>query len=74
MKEFLKKNLSWYHIVGILFFTALSILYWYKSGQYSDNILKKNIILIVIWGILIGYILADMVKNAVKRNNNEEEK
>ena len=74
MKKFLHKNLSWYHIAGILFFTALSVLYWYKSGQYSDNVLKNSIYLMIIWGILVGYILADMVKNAVKRNKNDEEK
>lgn len=72
MREFLKKNLNWYHLIGMVMFTILSVLYWYKSGQFSDNILKNNILLMIIWGLLVGYITADMVSNAVKRKDNQE--
>ena len=56
----------------MILFTILSVLYWYKSGQFSDNILKNNILLMVIWGLLVGYITADMVSNAMKRKDNQE--
>lgn len=70
MKEFLKKNFNIYHWIGMVLFTILSIFYWYKSGQFSDNVLKNNIILMIIWGLLVGYITADMVSNAMKRKDN----
>jgi hypothetical protein len=72
MREFLKKNFNLYHLIGMILFTLLSVLYWYKSGQFSDNILKNNILLMVIWGLLVGYITADMVSNAMKRKDNQE--
>ena len=72
MREFLEKNFNWYHLIGMILFTLLSVLYWYKSGQYSDNILKNNILLMIIWGLLVGYITADMVSNAMKRKDNQE--
>ena len=68
----MKKNFNWYHLIGMILFTVLAVLYWYKSGQYCDNILKNNIILMIIWGLLVGYITADMVSNAVKRKDNQE--
>ena len=72
MREFLEKNFNWYHLIGMILFTLLSVLYWYKSGQYSDKILKNNILLMIIWGLLVGYITADMVSNAMKRKDNQE--
>ena len=72
MKEFLKKNFNLYHFIGMILFTFLAVIYWYKSGQFSDNILKNNILLMIIWGLLVGYITADMVSNAVKRKDNQE--
>ncbi len=72
MKEFLRKNLNLYHLIGIILFVALSVFYWYKAGQYNDNVLQNNLFLMIIWGILVGYLLADMVSNAMKRKNNEE--
>ena len=72
MKEFLKKNFNRYHLTGMILFTFLAVLYWYKSGQFSDNILKNNILLMIIWGLLVGYLTADLVSNAVKRKDNEE--
>lgn len=72
MKEFLKKNLNIYHIIGIIIFVALSFFYWYKAGQYSEKILQNNLFLMILWGILVGYIFADMVNNAVKRNKEKE--
>lgn len=72
MKEFLRKNLNLYHLIGIILFVALSIFYWYKAGQYNDNVLQNNLFLMIIWGILVGYLLADMVSNAMKRKKEEE--
>ena len=72
MREFLEKNFNWYHLIGMILFTLLAVLYWYKSGQYSDNMLKNNILLMIIWGLLVGYITADMVSNAMKRKDNQE--
>ncbi len=72
MKEFLKKNVNIYHIIGVIIFAALSFFYWYKAGQYSDKILQNNLFLMILWGILVGYILADMVNNAVKRSKEKE--
>jgi hypothetical protein len=72
MREFLKKNFNWYHLIGMILFTLLAVLYWYKSGQFSDNMLKNNILLMIIWGLLVGYITADMVSNAMKRKDNQE--
>ena len=72
MKEFLRKNLNLYHLIGIILFVALSVFYWYKAGQYNDNVLQNNLFLMIIWGILVGYLLADMVNNAMKRKKEEE--
>ena len=72
MKEFLRKNLNLYHLIGIILFVALSFFYWYRAGKYSDNMLQNNFFLMIIWGILVGYLLADLVSNAMKRKNNEE--
>lgn len=72
MKEFLRKNLNLYHLIGIILFVALSVFYWYKAGQYNDNVLQNNLFLMIIWGILVGYLLADMVSNAMKRKKEEE--
>lgn len=71
MKEFLRKNLNLYHLIGIIFFVALSVFYWYKAGQYNDNVLQNNLFLMIIWGILVGYLLADMVSNAMKRKKED---
>ncbi|MCQ2271825.1 MAG: hypothetical protein MJZ72_03440 [Bacteroidales bacterium] len=67
MKDFLKKNFNLYHIVGIVFFEFIAVFYWYKKGQFSDNFLQNNLFLMIVWGLLVGYIIADLVKNAVNR-------
>ncbi len=72
MSDFLKKNLNLYHLIGMILFVALSVFYWYKAGQYSDKVLQNNLFLMIVWGVLVGYILADMVSNALKRNKDEE--
>ena len=72
MSDFLKKNLNLYHLIGMILFVALSVFYWYKAGQYSDKVLQNNLFLMIVWGVLVGYILADMVSNAQKRNKDEE--
>ena len=72
MREFLRKNVNLYHFIGMILFTILAVFYWYKSGKYSDNILKNNILLMIVWGLAVGYITADMVSHAMKRKDNEE--
>lgn len=67
--DFWKKNLTWWHVAGITAGLLLSLLYWYKSGQFSDNILKKSPVLMAIWGILTGYILVDLVKSSKNRDD-----
>ena len=70
--SFLKKNFSTIHIIGIILGWILAVVYWYKSGKYTDNILKNNVILISIWGILIGYITFDFIKNAMNKKEDNE--
>lgn len=72
LKDFIKKNFTWYHLIGIVFCVAFAVVYWYKKGQYSDKILQSNLILMIVWGILIGYIFIDMVFNAKNRKDKEE--
>ena len=71
-KDFWKKNFSWMHIVAMAVGLLLSLLYWYKAGQFSDNILKKSPILMAIWGLLIGYILMDLVRSSKDRQERNE--
>lgn len=71
-KDFWRKNLSWMHIAAMAVGLLLSLLYWYKAGQFSDNILKKSRILMAIWGLLIGYILIDLVKSSKDRQDKNE--
>ena len=73
MNEFLKKNFSWYHIIGMVVACGLSMIYWVKSGQFSDQILKSNPYLMALWGILTGYILMDLVFNARNRKENQKD-
>ena len=70
--DFWKKNLNWLHVAGIVAGVLLALLYWYKSGQYSDNILRKSPILMAIWGLLTGYILIDLVKSSKNRDEKNE--
>lgn len=71
-KDFWRKNLSWMHIAAMAVGLLLSLLYWYKAGQFSDNILKKSPILMAVWGLLIGYILIDLVKSSKDRQDKNE--
>ncbi|MDR3047953.1 MAG: hypothetical protein LBU51_10180 [Bacteroidales bacterium] len=67
IKSFFKMNFSILHVVGIIIGIILSLLYWYKKGQFTDNILKNNVYLIAIWGGLVGYVVFDLVKSALKK-------
>ena len=73
MNEFLKKNFNWFHIVGMVVGCGLSMIYWAKSGQHSDQILKSNPFLMALWGILTGYILMDLVVNARTRKDKDHD-
>lgn len=70
--DFWKKNFTWWHAAGMAVAVLLSLLYWYKSGQFSDNILKNNPILMTLWGLLTGYILMDLVKSSKNRDEKKE--
>ena len=60
------------HLVAMAVGVLLSMLYWYKSGQFSDNILKKSPVLMALWGLAIGYILMDLVKSSKDRDEKKE--
>jgi hypothetical protein len=70
--DFWKKNLTWLHVAAMAVGVLLSLLYWYKAGQYSTNILRRSPILMAIWGLLTGYILIDLVKSSKNRNEKNE--
>lgn len=71
-KEFWKKNFSWMHLVAMAVGLVLSLLYWYKSGQYSNNILRNNPVLMALWGLATGYILMDLVRSSKNRDEKKE--
>ena len=70
--DFWKKNFTWMHIVAMAVGLLLSLLYWYKAGQFSDNILRKSPILMALWGLATGYILIDLVRSSKNRNEKNE--
>ena len=70
--DFWKKNFTWMHLVAMAVGVLLSLLYWYKAGQFSDNILKKSPVLMALWGLAIGYILIDLVKSSKDRQDKNE--
>jgi hypothetical protein len=67
--DFWKRNLTWMHVAAMAVGVLLALLYWYKAGQFSDNILRKSPILMALWGLLTGYILIDLVKSSKNRDN-----
>lgn len=71
MRDFLKKNFNVYHVVGVVVFAVSAVFYWLKIGKNSELLLKNSLVLMIIWGILVGYITADLVKNAIDRNKNK---
>lgn len=71
MNDFLKKNFNKYHIIGVVLGVLLSVVYWAKSGRFTDNFLKNSVILMIVWGILVGYITFDLVFNAKNRKDKE---
>jgi len=70
--DFWKKNFTWAHIAAMAVGLLLAMLYWYKSGQFSDNILRKSPILMALWGLATGYILIDLVKSSKNRDEKKE--
>lgn len=70
--DFWKKNLTWMHLVAMAVGLLLAMLYWYKAGQFSDNILRKNPILMALWGLATGYILIDLVRSSKNRQDKNE--
>lgn len=70
--DFWKKNLTWMHLVAMAVGLLLAMLYWYKAGQFSDNILRKSPILMALWGLATGYILIDLVRSSKNRQDKNE--
>lgn len=68
----IKKYFTLLHIIGIVLGIVVSLLFWYKSGRYSDNIFRSNIIIILSWGILSGYFVFDII-NTMRKNRKKEE-
>ena len=71
-KDFWKRNFTWWHVGGVAVGLLLALLYWYKSGQFSDKKKKKSPVLMAFWGILTGYILIDLVKSSKDRDVGNE--
>lgn len=71
IKDFTKKNFNIYHLVGMLVCVGFSVVYWLKSGQFSESILKNNLFLMIVWGLMLGYVAADLSFNAKNRNDKE---
>lgn len=71
-REFFERNLNKYHIMGMVSGIILSIIYWAKAGRFTDNVLKSSPILMILWGLLVGYILFEMIFNAKNRKENDE--
>lgn len=71
MKEFLKKNLTGIHIIGIVVGIVFALIYWWKVGQFNEMLIKNNPYIISLMGAAIGYITMDLVKNANENRNNE---
>ncbi len=68
----IKKYFTLLHIIGIVLGIVVSLLFWYKSGRYSDNIFRSNIIIILSWGILSGYFVFDIINSMIKNRKKEE--
>jgi len=71
IREIIKRQFTLLHIIGIIFGLLLSFFYWYKSGRYSDNIFRNNIIIILTWGILSGYFVCDIINTARNYRKND---
>jgi hypothetical protein len=69
--KFVKKNLTKFHIIGMLLGWIMAFIYWYKAGHLSDNILKNNLILISLWGIALGYISFDLITASKRRDKGD---
>jgi cobalamin synthase len=70
--DFWKKNFTWMHLVAMAVGLLLAMLYWYKAGQFSDNILRKSPVLMALWGLATGYILIDLVRSSKNRQDKNE--
>jgi hypothetical protein len=67
MRTFFKKNVHWYHILGMVLGLLFSLFYWAKAGKFSDYLLKNNIFLISLFGIVLGYITFDLIISSLRR-------
>lgn len=60
-KEFFKKNCNYFHIFAMAIFLILAIFYWWKSGQYSEYFFKNKLWIVILWGLLVGWITGDFI-------------
>ena len=70
--SFWAKNFTLINIIGMILGLLFSLLYWWKKGQFSDSIIKNNIFVISLWGILMGYVTFDLIKSGLKKTNKKE--
>ena len=68
-KEFFQKNFNKFHIAGCILCVLLAVVYWWLSGKNQPQIYKNNIALVIVWGLLVGWISADFIFNARNRHN-----
>lgn len=63
-KEFFSKNLNGFHLGSIIIFVVFAVIYWWKSGQFSAYFYKNNLAIVIVWGILVGWIIGDYISHA----------
>ena len=67
MKKFWRKNMTWFHIASILICVLFAVFYWWKAGQFSEYFFKNRLYLMILWGILVGWITGDFLNGARNR-------
>ncbi len=57
----------------MVLFAILSFLFWNFKGKFSESISQNNIFFVLVLGLAIGYITADLSKSAIKKNKKENQ-
>ncbi len=63
-KDFFKNNFNGFHIGSMLIFGIIAAIYWWKAGQFSEVFYKNKLVLVILWGLLVGWILGDFISHA----------
>ena len=69
-KDFFQKNFNKFHIAGCVLFIILAVLYWWVSGKNQPQIYKNNLGLVILWGLVVGWISGDFISNARNKTDN----